>query len=322
MSERNPMETNPSKIPPGGRNLRCEDWELLITDAIDGTLAAGDALAFEQHCQECASCAQLFAESRQGVAWLGFLDDEPEMAPDLMARILIRTSGTAAANTVPAPAGGVYSSAKLVPVWRSVAPVARRLLEPRLMMTAAMAFFSIALTLNLAGVRLSDVRLSDLRPSVLGANASRQYYAVKAQGVKYYDNLRFVYEMEARVRELRRSTESEPAPPPPPQRQSPSSRNPNDNRRSPDSRAGSSHPRGESEPASSEPDLGEAEVLVTETLRGNPHPQANQQPRAHKSQNILRAEDCFPALWSAPLHAIARRSRRIRLATKVERSLA
>ena len=40
----------------------------------------------------------------------------------------------------------------------------RRFAEPRLLMTAAMAFFSIALTLNLTGVRLSAVRLADLRP--------------------------------------------------------------------------------------------------------------------------------------------------------------
>ena len=32
--------------------------------------------------------------------------------------------------------------------------------------------------------------------------------------MKYYENLRLVYEMEARVRELRRSTEAEPAPAP------------------------------------------------------------------------------------------------------------
>ena len=32
--------------------------------------------------------------------------------------------------------------------------------------------------------------------------------------MKYYSNLRLVYEMEARVRELRRSTEAEPAPAP------------------------------------------------------------------------------------------------------------
>jgi hypothetical protein len=81
-------------------------------------------------------------------------------------------------------------------------------------MTAAMAFFSIALTLNLTGIKLSEIRASDLTPSRLRATATRTYYSTNEQVMKYYENLRLVYEMEARVRELRRSTEAEPAPAP------------------------------------------------------------------------------------------------------------
>jgi hypothetical protein len=83
-----------------------------------------------------------------------------------------------------------------------------------LMMTAAMAFFSIALTLNLTGIKLTEVRAADLRPSRVRATLTRQYYSTNEQVMKYYENLRLVYEMEARVRELRRSTETEPAPRP------------------------------------------------------------------------------------------------------------
>ena len=82
------------------------------------------------------------------------------------------------------------------------------------MMTAAMAFFSIALTLNLTGIKLTEVRAADLRPSRVRATLTRQYYSTNEQVMKYYENLRLVYEMEARVRELRRSTEAEPAPRP------------------------------------------------------------------------------------------------------------
>ena len=78
-------------------------------------------------------------------------------------------------------------------------------------MTLAMAFFSIALTLNLTGIKLSEIQASDLRPSRLRANLTRHYYSTNEQVMKYYENLRLVYEMEARVRELRRSTEAEPA---------------------------------------------------------------------------------------------------------------
>ncbi len=108
-----------------------------------------------------------------------------------------------------------------------VRQVARQAFEPRLMMTAAMAFFSIALTLNLTGIKLTELRAADLRPSRLRATLTRQYYSTNEQVMKYYENLRLVYEMEARVRELRRSTEAEPAPRPASQ-QTPKQQTPRD----------------------------------------------------------------------------------------------
>ncbi len=93
-------------------------------------------------------------------------------------------------------------------------PAVRQVLEPRLMMTAAMAFFSIALTLNLTGIKITQLRAADLQPSRLRANLTRQFYSTNEQVTKYYENLRLVYEMESRVRELRRTTEAEPAPSP------------------------------------------------------------------------------------------------------------
>jgi hypothetical protein len=74
-------------------------------------------------------------------------------------------------------------------------------------MTAAMAFFSITLTLNMAGVRLSAVHLADLKPATLSSNLDKQFHMAGARVVRYYDNLRFVYEMEARVQELRRDSD-------------------------------------------------------------------------------------------------------------------
>ena len=82
------------------------------------------------------------------------------------------------------------------------------------MMTAAMAFFSIALTLNLIGIKVTELRAADFQPSRMRANLTRQFYSTNEQVTKYYENLRLVYEMESRVRELRRTTEAEPAPPP------------------------------------------------------------------------------------------------------------
>jgi hypothetical protein len=72
-------------------------------------------------------------------------------------------------------------------------------------MTAAMAFFSIALTLNLTGVRLSNLRWADFRPASIRAYMERRLTTASVPIVRYYDHLRFVYEVESRMRELRRT---------------------------------------------------------------------------------------------------------------------
>ena len=79
------------------------------------------------------------------------------------------------------------------------------------MMTTAMAFFSIALTLNLVGVRLTNIRLSDLRPTAIRSYMERRITTASVPFVRYYDHLRFVYEVQSRVRELRnQSDEAQP----------------------------------------------------------------------------------------------------------------
>jgi hypothetical protein len=71
-----------------------------------------------------------------------------------------------------------------------------------------MAFFSIALTLNLTGVRLSRIRLSDLRPTAVRSFMERQITMASTPIIRYYDHLRVVYEVQSRMRELRKTTQS------------------------------------------------------------------------------------------------------------------
>ncbi len=156
-------------------------------------------------------CTELLTRAKQGQEWLHFLHVEPAIPADLVTRILASTTGAVGTEVV----GGVLIQPRpavaVLPFWKKmpIPPAMRRLAEPRLMMTAAMAFFSIALTLNLAGVRLTAVRVSDLKPTAIRSNLTRQLVNSKASVVRYYDNLRFVYEMEAKMRELRRATEND-----------------------------------------------------------------------------------------------------------------
>ena len=68
-------------------------------------------------------------------------------------------------------------------------------------MSFGMAFFTLSVTLSLAGVRLSDLRHVDLRPSAI----RRNYYETQGRVVKYYENIRFVYEIESRVRQFKQA---------------------------------------------------------------------------------------------------------------------
>ncbi len=213
MSEREQNTGKPSRV------LRCDEWENLLADALDGRLTEADQAAFNRHHNECTLCAQMLKETQQGKAWLQYLAAEPEPPADLLKNILARTSGRNLPGVVSGLEPGLPAPAPLArPAWRRVAPhvvpLVRSVLEPRLLMTAAMAFFSIALTMNLTGIKITEIRASDLTPSRLRATVTRQYYSTNEQVMKYYSNLRLVYEMEARVRELRRSTEASPAPAP------------------------------------------------------------------------------------------------------------
>ena len=196
-----------------GDSGHCARCEAMLADALDGTLSAEDQALFDRHVTECGPCSQLLAEAKRGAAWLEMLrDPEPEPPVDLLERIFAQTSGgpiavpaARSANVVGAPAlASGYAPGVGYPAgYRNVIPFPQRMwtalrhagMQPRLAMTAAMAFFSIALTMNLTGVRLNDL---SLRPSVL----KRQFSSANASVVRYYEGLRVVYELESRLHDL------------------------------------------------------------------------------------------------------------------------
>ena len=180
--------------------MQCAEFEALLAEALDGQLAGVQLEAFRQHREMCPVCGPLFAQAETGLRWLKAV---PEVEPpaNLLNRILAATTG--------APAG-VPAAVPVVPSWPQrlrgwVAPVWSTARQPRFAMSFAMVFFSVSIALNAAGVKLGALRAADLRPSAL----VRGYYETSAKVVKYYENIRFVYELESRVRDLKRVTEPE-----------------------------------------------------------------------------------------------------------------
>jgi hypothetical protein len=189
--------------------MQCAEFDALLIDALDGTLVGPRLEKFHAHARVCAVCGLLFAEGDGGRRWLKSLA-EVEPPANLVHNILLATTGyeserVAVRDKAEAPWADTITG-WLRPVFGPVMSMGR---QPRFAMSFAMAFFSLSISLSLAGVKVSDVRRVDMRPSAI----KRAYYETSGRVVKYYENIRFVYEIESRVREFKRvTTPPEPSP--------------------------------------------------------------------------------------------------------------
>lgn len=186
----------------------CGRWETLLADALDGVLRPEDEANFSAHMAACQGCAALFEEARRGREWLEFLSPEPEVPEGLLDRLLAATGPGQVEGYGLVTEGGAGMS--MPEPWQKPGFMGwvRRFAEPRLMMTVAMAFFSIALTLNLTGVKLADLQIENLRPTAVRSFMERRLAMASTPIIRYYDHLRLVYEVESRLRELRQNTQA------------------------------------------------------------------------------------------------------------------
>jgi hypothetical protein len=189
-----------------GHNANCVACEELFADALDTLLSPADQLFFDQHLRTCAGCSESFGQAQRGAAWLELLKtSRPEPSANLVERILAETSGAELPLAAPVITGIPALPTNVIPF--TPRPVSRLTLftrlamEPRLAMTAAMAFFSIALTLNLLGVRLDQIKAANFSPT----NLKQTYFQANATAVRYYDNLKVVRVLESRVDDIRQS---------------------------------------------------------------------------------------------------------------------
>ena len=60
--------------------------------------------------------------------------------------------------------------------------------------------------LNVTGVKITDLRYVDLRPTAVKSSMVRSYYETTGRAQKYYENLRFVYQVQSALRDLRNAT--------------------------------------------------------------------------------------------------------------------
>jgi hypothetical protein len=202
-------------MPDSTRNgMQCHEFDTLLADAIDGFLSGAELDRFQAHGRSCSVCGPLLAEVEAGRNWLKELT-EVEPPASLVNNILASTTGVDTQRlrvSASAPSGVLlwervqaWASARVAelvqPIWATVR-------QPRFAMSFGMAFFSLSVALSVVGVKPADLRQISLRPAAI----RHTYYNTQARVVRYYENIRFVYEVESRVRELKRDVApAEPA---------------------------------------------------------------------------------------------------------------
>jgi hypothetical protein len=189
--------------------MQCNEFDLLLSDALDGVLSGAGLDRFRAHARTCKTCGPLLEEAEAGRTWLkGLTEVEPPAS--LVSNILASTTGvdTQRLRTMtraPQPRISWWEHVQasyLEPMWAIVR-------QPRFAMSFGMAFFALSVSLTVAGVKPRDVLQISLRPSAI----KRTYYNTQARVVRYVDNVRPVLEVQAALRGIKRNMNpAEPGP--------------------------------------------------------------------------------------------------------------
>ena len=177
--------------------MNCADVEILLADYVDGTLRGDAASALEAHLADCAACAELARDSAAAVAFME-RSAVVEAPPELVTRILYEiTAGPSHAVIKPSWARRLFGR------WLE------SILQPRFAMGMAMTVLSFAMIERFTNVR--QLTPADLDPVKVWTAAEDRVVRWYNRGVKYYESLRVVYEIQSRLKEWAEEQPNAPA---------------------------------------------------------------------------------------------------------------
>jgi anti-sigma factor RsiW len=175
--------------------MNCADIEILLADYQDGTLAADQTSAIKSNLSTCKVCEEL---ARDVASAMAFMERASEVAapPELVTRILFEISS-----------GPSHQVVK--PSWfrrlfgNRLGGFMEPVLQPRYAMGMAFTLLSFAMLGRFAGIEVRGLSRADLDPVKIWTAAEDRATRAWQRGVKYYESLRLVYEIESRVKEWR-----------------------------------------------------------------------------------------------------------------------
>jgi len=168
------------------------ELENLVSDYLEGQLDTVRRVEAEAHLDGCPECKELVATVRQTIE-LCRSAEELEPAPWLVPKILRATIGERQAT-----------------FWERAMATIRPVLHPRVAYAVAMGVFSFSIIINVAGINLRHIKVQDLNPRTWFYQANRNGHLLYARAEKFCYDLKVVYELETRFRQLRPQPEPGP----------------------------------------------------------------------------------------------------------------
>ena len=164
------------------------ELENLVSEYLEGQLDLIRRLEFEAHVGACPGCGELVADVRRAMEYCHSAEGM-EPAPWLIPKILRATIGE-----------------RQPTLFERLVAFLRPGLQPRVVYGVAMTVFSASIIINAAGINLRQFTLADLNPRTWVHRADRTGHLLYARAEKFYYDLRVVYEIESRLRQLRQQS--------------------------------------------------------------------------------------------------------------------
>jgi anti-sigma factor RsiW len=169
--------------------MTCADIEILLADYVDGTLHGERKSAVESHLTGCELCAELARDAAGAVSFMEHASSV-DAPPELVTRILFEiTDGPSRAEIKPSWVRRIFGK------W--LEPV----LQPRYAMGMAMTILSFAMLGRFSGIEVRHLTLADLDPVKVYMAAEDRVQRTWERTVKYYENLRVVFEIQTQLKE-------------------------------------------------------------------------------------------------------------------------
>ncbi|MGI8745153.1 MAG: anti-sigma factor family protein [Bryobacteraceae bacterium] len=172
--------------------MTCAEVEIRLCDYVDGDLRGAQKSALEQHLAGCSGCTELAQDVQAAV---GFIERAAIVEPpaELMTRILHQIPAGRQASAWRRLVSG-FLGARLGGWFQSI-------LQPRYVMGMAMTMLSFSMLAKFAGIQPRQLRPADLDPAKIWMSVDDRAHRVWDRAMKSYENLRWVIEIQSRLKE-------------------------------------------------------------------------------------------------------------------------